>query len=560
MRQVAPRIVLVCVALLYSGAAVAQFAQQGPKLTGADAVPWSWQGYSVSLSADGNTAIAGGPNDSLFIGAAWVWTRSGGVWSQQGSKLTGSGAVRNASQGYSVSLSADGNTAIAGGPTDAPAPTNSSEGAAWVWARSGGVWSQQGTKLVTFAFGTAAQGCSVSLSADGNTAIIGGPGDNHFTGAAWIWTRSGGVWSLESKLVAAASAGAQQGVGVGLSADGNTAIVGGYHYNSGAGAAWIWTRTAGHWTQQGPRLAASDVVGNAAGQGFTVSLSADGNTALIGGPGDNNLVGAAWIWTRNAGVWTQQGAKLVGSSAVGNSAQGGSVSLSGDGNTAIVGGYGDNNGAGAAWIWTRSGGVWTQLGTKLVGSDAVGSTGQGSSVAMSGDGNTAIVGGIRDNNGAGAVWIFGPAADLSIVQSVAGGSAFIAGANLTFTMSVVNHGPVTASNVVVTDVLPAGTMLISATPSQGSCSGTNTLTCAVGALVNGGTTTINVILETAATAGTLSNTVTVAASQVDPNPADNSSTSIITTINSSSIPAASRWVLIALAGMLAVLGAVKIRA
>jgi hypothetical protein len=82
------------------------------------------------------------------------------------------------------------------------------------------------------------------------------------------------------------------------------------------------------------------------------------------------------------------------------------VSLSVDGNTAIVGGEFDNSSAGAAWVWTRSGGVWTQQGTKRVGSGAVGSAGQGISVSLSADGNTAIVGGNIDNSAAGAAWVF----------------------------------------------------------------------------------------------------------------------------------------------------------
>jgi len=84
----------------------------------------------VSLTADGNTAIVGAPQDPGAVGAAWVFTRSGGVWSQQGPKLVGSGAVGLAFQGTSVSLSGDGNTAIVGGPND-----NSNIGAAWVFAQ-----------------------------------------------------------------------------------------------------------------------------------------------------------------------------------------------------------------------------------------------------------------------------------------------------------------------------------------------------------------------------------------------------------------------------------------
>ena len=408
-------IALVSATLLSSHPALAQFSQQGSKLVGTGAVGFADQGASVSVSADGNTAIVGGDGDNNFAGAAWVWTRSGGVWTQQGAKLVGSAAVGNAHQGVSVSVSADGNTAIVGGLLD-----NSNAGAAWVWTRSGGVWTQQSTKLVgSGAVGTALQGISVSLSADGNTAIVGGNRDNGNAGAAWIWTRSGGVWTQQStKLVGSGTVGnAQQGVSVCLSGDGNTAIVGGESDNHAAGAAWVWTRSGGVWTQQGAKLVGSGGSADAL-QGSSVSLSADGNTAITGGWEDNSNAGAAWVWTRSGGVWTQQGAKLVGSGAVGPDVeQGWSVSLSADGSTAIVGGFADNGDTGAAWVWTRSGGVWTQQSTKLVGSGAVGAALQGRSVSLSADGNTAIVGGESDNNSTGgAVWIFVRAAG-SVVPS-----------------------------------------------------------------------------------------------------------------------------------------------
>jgi hypothetical protein len=110
---------LVVAALLSSHPALGQFAQQGPKLVGTGAVGNAMQGRSVSLSsADGNTAIVGGILDNGGAGAAWVWTRFGEIWTQQSAKLVGSGAVGNANQGNSVSISADGNTAIVGGPFD----------------------------------------------------------------------------------------------------------------------------------------------------------------------------------------------------------------------------------------------------------------------------------------------------------------------------------------------------------------------------------------------------------------------------------------------------------
>jgi len=132
------------------------------------------------------------------------------------------------------------------------------------------------------------------------------------------------------------------------------------------------------------KLVGTGAVGNAQ-QGRSVALSGDGNTAIVGGFEDNSFAGAAWVFTRNR-VWHQQ-TKLVGSNNVGFPRAGTSVALSADGNTVIVGGPSDNTGLGAAWVFTRSGGVWSQQ-AKLVGTGAVGGAGQGYSVALSGDGNT----------------------------------------------------------------------------------------------------------------------------------------------------------------------------
>ena len=382
--------------------ASAQFVQQGSKLVGTGAVGSADQGYSVALSGDANTAIIGGPDDNGNAGAAWVFTRSGGVWTQQGGKLVGTGAVGNAHQGNSVALSGDGNTAIIGGPDD-----NGNAGAAWVFTRSGGVWTQQGNKLVgTGAVGGAQQGVSVALSGDGNTAILGGNGDNSAVGAAWVYTRSGGVWTQQgNKLVGTGAFAGFQGESVALSGDGNTAILGGMSASASVGAAWVFTRSGGVWAQQGGKLVGTGAVGDAS-QGYAVALSGDGNTAIVGAWNDSDNAGAAWVFTRSGGVWTQQGGKLAGTGAVGDAWQGYSVALSGDGNAAIVGGFADSAHTGAMWVYARSGGVWTQPAAKLVGTGAVGNAQQGWSVALSSDGNTAVLGGYGDNQNAGAAWVF----------------------------------------------------------------------------------------------------------------------------------------------------------
>ena len=398
-----PRAGAVIGVLFLAHAAAAQFNPQGSALVGTGAVGSAGQGWSVSISADGNTAIVGGPDDNSNVGAAWVYTRSGGVWSQQGKKLVGTGAVGSAGQGRSVAISGDGNTAVVGGPGD-----NANAGAAWVYTRSGSVWTQLGGKLVgTGAVGHAGQGQSVAISGDGNTAIVGGPDDNSNAGAAWVYTRSGSVWTQQGgKLVGTGAVGnAGQGQSAAISGDGNTAVVGGPYDNSNTGAAWVFTRTGKAWTQQGAKLVGTGAVG-VAQQGFSVAVSADGNTTIIGGIWDNADTGAAWVFTRTGSAWTQQGAKLVGAGAVGPAGQGWSVSLSTDGNTAIVGGPNDNSNTGAAWGYGRSGGVWSQLGNKIVGTGAVGYAEQGQSVAISADGSTAIVGGPSDNSSDGAAWPF----------------------------------------------------------------------------------------------------------------------------------------------------------
>ncbi len=395
--------VVIILFLLTAIPAPAQFVQQGDKLVGSDTAGFGFAGFSVDLSADGNTAIVGGPIDSASRGAAWFYTRSGGMWSQQGSKLVGTGVVGSSYQGWSVGLSGDGNTAIVGGPAD-----NSARGAAWVFTRSGSVWNQQGSKLVgNDTVPPSFQGASVALSADGNTAIVGGSSDSASTGAAWIYTRSDTVWTQQGgKLVGTGAVGdAQQGLSVALSADGNTAIVGGYFDSSETGAAWVYTRNGGVWTQQGSKLVGSGA-GDSARQGSGVALSADGNTALVGGYTDDSGKGAVWVYTRTDTVWTQQGSKLVASDTAGYPGLGFKVALSADGNTALVGGPADDSLRGAVWLFTRSGSVWTQHGSKIVGTGGVGAPVMGYSVGLSADGFTAIAGGPADGGNYGAAWVF----------------------------------------------------------------------------------------------------------------------------------------------------------
>ena len=240
-------------------------------------------------------------------------------------------------------------------------------GACWVFIRDNGSWAQQGAKLVgSGAVGISRQGYSVSLSADGNTFIVGGNRDNNFRGAAWIFTRTNSVWSQQGdKLVGSGHGVPQLGNSVAISADGNTVLVGGPQDNSGQGGIWVFVRSNSEWNQQGAKLLGSGAAGLSR-QGFAVALSADGNAALAGAPFDNSLLGAAWVFTRANNVWTQQGPKLTGTATVGAPLIGSAVSLSPDGNTAVLGGQNDDT-LGAVWVFKRTNNTWSQNGNKLVG-------------------------------------------------------------------------------------------------------------------------------------------------------------------------------------------------
>ncbi len=372
-------------------------AQLGPGDT-----QWHEFGYSVALSSDGNTALIGGPGLAI-AGEAWVFTRSGSTWTQQ-TTLTPSDSTGNGSFGWTVALSSNGNTALIGGPGD-----NSNKGAAWVFTRSGSTWTQQGSKITpSDETGNGQFGSSAALSSDGNTALIGGYGDNSTNGAAWVFTRSGSTWTQQgSKITPSDESGSGAfGTSAALSSDGTTALIGGPLDSSSSGAAWVFTNSGSGWSE----VSKLTVAGG--GQfGTSVALSSDGETALIGAPRDGSSnnppgVGAAYAFVNSGSSWSQQGPKLVPNDiqpAAEPIMFGQSVSLSGDGNTALIGAPNYNNpdesgltlGQGAAELFTRSGSTWTQAQPKTPGPFAAAS-GFGWSAALSSDNTTALVGAPQD--------------------------------------------------------------------------------------------------------------------------------------------------------------------
>ena len=417
-------LVLACALILQSPPAAAEYIQQGIKLVGGQSAGPAGQGASVSLSADGNTLIVGGPYDNkvtpscgcytYFVGAAWIFTRSDGVWTQAiPNKLVGSSATNistyGSGQGVSVAMSGDGSTALVGGSNDGyNQGTGTTLGAAWVWTRSGDVWSQQ-AKLVDANASLSGNalyelGTSVALSFDGNTTLVGEvfDGSDSPSGGAWVFTRTGTTWSQGSWLTDPnAISSSSLGLSVALSSDGLTAILG----DVSRSTAVVFTRSSGssNWTLTA-RLVSQDATSGSY-FGGSVALSGNGQTALVGGYADNSSTGAAWPFTVSAGSWSQLGSKLVGSSA--STSQGFSVALSNDGGVALEGAPYDFNNVGDAWLFTRivvqpgSGGPFLLNGLRVPSNNGynngfVGNPKQGTSVAQSADGSTAVVGGPQD--------------------------------------------------------------------------------------------------------------------------------------------------------------------
>jgi uncharacterized repeat protein (TIGR01451 family) len=159
---------------------------------------------------------------------------------------------------------------------------------------------------------------------------------------------------------------------------------------------------------------------------------------------------------------------------------------------------------------------------------------------------------IPANNGDSVTTAVAPGpTDLRITKSASATTA-LPQSNVTYTVVVTNDGPSTAVDTVVTDILPAGTTLISSTATQGSCSGTTTVTCTVGELAPGASATIELLVRVPSTPGTISNTATVTAANAETDPGDNASTVGVAIANPEAIPTLSTWMLIGLAVMLGV--------
>jgi hypothetical protein len=254
------------------------------------------------------------------------------------------------------------------------------------------VWSQQQKLIASDGAPGDSFGGSVALS--GDTAIVGTRSNASATGAAYVFTRSGSSWTQQQELTASDTAvGDFYGVSVALSGD--TAIVGALGKVAYTGAAYVFLRSGSSWIQQ-QKLTASD---GAPDDSFGGSVALSGDTAIVGARGKASNTGAAYVFTRSGSSWTQQ--QTLTATGVSEDYFGTSVALSGD--TAIVGAPDKASDTGAAYVFTRSGSSWTQQQRLTSGINTAGGN-FGSSVAVSGD--TVVVGSPIEALSSGAAYVF----------------------------------------------------------------------------------------------------------------------------------------------------------
>ena len=351
---------------------------QQQKLTASDGQSGDQFGTSVHISG---TSVIVGSTKNQSNGAAYIFTRSGSTWTQQ-QKLTASDGAANDYFGNSVVI--DGDNAIIGAFLDDDGGGGS--GSAYVFTRSGSTWTQQGKLIASDDQTSDRFGIAVDINND--YAIVGASfedaGGNE-SGAAYIFVRSGSTWTQQQKLTASdGQSGDQFGTSVHIS---GTSVIVGSTKNQSNGAAYIFTRSGSTWTQQ-QKLTASD---GAANDYFGNSVVIDGDNAIIGAFLDDDGgggSGSAYVFTRSGSTWTQQG-KLIASDDQTSDRFGIAVDINND--YAIVGASFEDAGgneSGAAYIFVRSGSTWTQQ-QKLTASDAGASYYFGNSVAI--DGDTALV-------------------------------------------------------------------------------------------------------------------------------------------------------------------------
>lgn len=256
--------------------------------------PPNFFGTAVGLSYDGKTAIIGAPGITSQAGAAYIFTRSDLIWTQQ-AVLTHTSGFLGDDFGTSVSMSADGNTVVVG----APSVSSASNAYVVVFLYSDTTWIEQSPHLISGSDGDNF-GYSVSMSADASTILAGaylGGGNN--SGIVYVFTNFDGTWPLQKQLQLDPSVqNAYFGFSTSLSCSGNIALIGAPGYSDlgdGPGAVFFFTRSGAKWSSASDafpqmindtsnNLSGNDAANSTASFGGSVSLSANGIIAVVGDP------------------------------------------------------------------------------------------------------------------------------------------------------------------------------------------------------------------------------------------------------------------------------------
>lgn len=358
--------------------------------------------------------------ENIRHGQAYVFDREGDTWTQQAGFGSEDNGERDRF-GRTVALTSDGSTAFVGAPGEG-APNGDSSGAVYVFSVTDGTWSEQAKLVPDDGDADDEFGSEVSAASDGSAVLIGAAQDEDPSrkngGSAYLFGRSGETWSQQAKLTPDdGGEGWSFGADVALSADGSTGVVGAPGANE-PGAAYVFSKSGDSWTQTS-KLVSEDSA-NRDQFGGAVSVAADGQTALVTARWDinenGNSAGSAYLFSNTDGEWRQQ-TRLLPADGDGRDFYGTAAALSDDGSQAVVTAEFDEdpNGpdSGSAYRFSSEGGTWTQQ-AKLYAGDGDESDGFGSAVSVTPDGETAIVGALNDedpngtdeNSQAGSAYVF----------------------------------------------------------------------------------------------------------------------------------------------------------
>jgi len=363
------------------------------QLGGTYQLPPSENIFGISCSYDGH--IVAVPSDQVGSGSALtMMTNTNGVYSLTPIAAP-TGQIGFIINGVTA-LTNDGLVCAFGFAGD-----SGDIGAVWIYAKVAGslTWTQQGTKIVgEDIVGQAEFGGAVSLSGDGALLAVAGSSDDS-RGAVWIYSKTSlSEWDFVTKLIGEPLApGAVFGEDVCLSADGSTLAVGALQDPGSDGSVFIFTRVAGLWTQQAKLVKPTGVFGGAMGR--YLSLSADGNT-LSASCTYNMLIFYRYI-NISGPTWSAGQVLPLPFDLVNYVPPYGHGMLSQDGNTLYVSNARNMVNVGASWIYTQAPpGIWTQNGPGFVGNTVPLAQGYG---VLSGDGKVAVV---PDSDGQSKLFIF----------------------------------------------------------------------------------------------------------------------------------------------------------